>query len=101
MTSSTVTVALAALVAMTPFARAMAPVARETRNCLLLWLALRGTRPDQRLQVLEALPPLDQQPLPTLRRFAPGQPFGHLDLHPQGRPPTNGPQGAVRRQTEF
>lgn len=100
MASSTVTVVLAALVATTLFARAMAPVAREARNCLLLWLALRGTRPDQRLQVLKALPPLDQRPLTTYKRLTPGQALRHRDLHPQESPPTNGPQRAVRRQTE-
>ncbi|WP_431930284.1 hypothetical protein [Micromonospora sp. RP3T] len=50
--------ALTALAATTVLARAMAPVAREARTSLLLWLALRGTRPHQRPELLRALPPL-------------------------------------------
>lgn len=59
MPSSPLSLALAALATATLLARAMAPVAREARNCLLLWLALRGTRPEQRPQVIKALPPLE------------------------------------------
>jgi hypothetical protein len=65
MGSSTLNLALAALATTTLLARAMAPMAREARNCLLLWLALRGTRPSQRPAVIQALPPLDQQPQPA------------------------------------
>lgn len=45
----------------------MAPVAREARNCPLLWLALHGTRPDRRPNVINALPPLDRRPLQPAR----------------------------------
>jgi hypothetical protein len=56
----------AELAAASLLVRAMAPVAREVRNCLLVWLALRGTRPGQRPQVIKALPPLDRRmPLPV------------------------------------
>jgi hypothetical protein len=71
MPSSPLTLALAALATTTLLARAMAPVVREARNCLLLWLALRGTPPEQRPQVIKALPPLEPPPLPV----APGSPI--------------------------
>lgn len=64
MANSPLSLVLAALAATTVFTRMMAPLARELRNCLLLWLALRGTRPDQRPQVIKALPPLEP-PLPS------------------------------------
>jgi len=67
MASSTLSLILAAVAATTLLARAIAPVAREVRNCLLLWLALRGTRPDQRSQVIKALPPLDERPERAVR----------------------------------
>jgi hypothetical protein len=67
MASSTLSLALAALATTTLLTRAMAPLAREARNCLLLWLALHGTRPDQRPDVIKALPPLDQGPLQPAR----------------------------------
>jgi hypothetical protein len=75
MSSSTLSLAAAALAATPLLARAMASVAREARNCLLLWLALRGTRPEQRSPVIQVLPPLDpQRPTPArkgvgIRRF--------------------------------
>ncbi|WP_405090002.1 hypothetical protein OG767_20270 [Micromonospora sp. NBC_01392] len=50
--------AFTALAATAVLARAMAPVAREARTSLLLWLALRGARPHQRPELLRALPPL-------------------------------------------
>ncbi|WP_281942379.1 hypothetical protein [Micromonospora sp. AKA38] len=50
--------ALTALAATAVLARATAPVAREARTALLLWLALRGARPHQRPELLRALPPL-------------------------------------------
>lgn len=65
MTSSTLSLALAALATSALVARAVAPVAREIRNCVLLWLALRGTKPGQRPEVLKALPSLDRQPSPA------------------------------------
>jgi hypothetical protein len=65
MANSPLSLVLAALAATTVFTRVMAPVARELRNCLFLWLALRGTRPDQRPQVIKALPPLEPPPLPS------------------------------------
>ncbi|WP_162906966.1 hypothetical protein [Allorhizocola rhizosphaerae] len=64
MASSTLSLALAALATTTLLVRALATVAREARNCLFLWLARHGTRPDQRTQIIKALPPTDQRPLP-------------------------------------
>jgi hypothetical protein len=66
MASTTLSLTPAVIAAACLFIRAMAPVAREARNCLLLWLALRGTRPGQRSQIIKALPPLEQrQPSPA------------------------------------
>ena len=77
MPSSPLSLALAALATAPLLARAMAPVAREARNCLLLWLALRGTRPEQRPQVIKALPPLEPL-LPPAPVAAP-----HQSEHPR------------------
>jgi hypothetical protein len=81
MPSSPLSLALAALATATLLARAMAPVAREARNCLLLWLALRGTRPEQRPQVIKALPSLEP-PLSRAPGFTHRQSLGHRGLHP-------------------
>lgn len=35
--------------------RALAQLAREVRLALLNWLALRGTRPDERSEIIQAL----------------------------------------------
>lgn len=62
MPSSPLSLALAALATTTVLARGMAAVAREARNCLLLWLALRGTSPEQRSQIIKSLPSLEPPP---------------------------------------
>ena len=36
--------------------RMLAPLAREVRLAILVWLALRGTQPDLRPEILRALP---------------------------------------------
>jgi hypothetical protein len=59
--ASTLSLALAALATTTLLTRALIPLAREARNCLLLWLALHGTRPDQRPQVIKELASLDER----------------------------------------
>jgi hypothetical protein len=35
--------------------RIVAPLAREARLITVVWLALRGTRPDQRAEIIRAL----------------------------------------------
>ena len=90
--SSTLSLVLAAVATTTLLARAMAPVAREARNCLLLWLALHGTRPDQRSQVIKALPPLDQRPLPPPFRSRGAKPSGTLTATHTNSPFTTDPQ---------
>src|SRR5689334_20664947 len=82
MPSSPLSLALAALATAPLLARAMAPVAREARNCLLLWLALRGTRPEQRPRVIKALPPLEPL-LPPAPGFTHRQAIGHRGIHPR------------------
>src|SRR5262249_16636384 len=53
---ATLSLTLAALATTALTARATAPVARELRQCLFLWLVLRGARPDQRAEVRWAMP---------------------------------------------
>lgn len=79
MASSTLSLAPAVFATASLLVRAVAPVAREVRNCLLLWLALRDTRPGQRSEVIKALPPLDRQ-RPSL---------GHEVEGDQGQKPTD------------
>ena len=90
MTSSALSLVLVAAATSAVVARAVAPVAREMRNCVLLWLALRDTQPDQRPEVLKALPSLDCQSSPaSATRNQPAETPGseprHLqDMHIDG-----------------
>jgi hypothetical protein len=60
-------VVLTTLAIAAPAARVLNPLIREVRICLLLWLALRRTSPDQRASIIRALPSLDEGS-PSTRR---------------------------------